>query len=103
MTARLRRPAGGCRDSWAAAHGLLHRRPYTRGHTAVFIWFDSPGGDGSVGTPIPFIVISPSTPHKLARKPLNQFSALRGWEGMLGLRCIGNACDANGTRLPFHL
>jgi hypothetical protein len=84
-------------------HGLLHRRPYTRGHTAVFIWFDSPSGNGSVRTPIPFIVISPSTPHKLARKPLNQFSALRGWEGMLGLPCIGNACDANGTRLPFHL
>jgi hypothetical protein len=85
------------------SRGLLHRRPYTRGHTAIFIWFDSPGGNGSVTTPIPFIVISPSTPHKLARKPLNQFGALRGWEGMLGLNCIANACDANGTRLPFHL
>ncbi len=83
--------------------GLLHRRPYTRGHTAIFIWFDSAGGSGSVRTPIPFIVISPSTPHKRAIKPLNQFSALRGWEGMLGLPCVANACDVNGTRLPFHL
>ena len=85
------------------SHGLLHRRPYTRGHTAVFIWFDSPGGNDSASTPIPFIVVSPSTPHKLARKALNQFSALRGWEGMLGLPCVASACDANGTRLPFHL
>jgi phosphatidylinositol-3-phosphatase len=85
------------------SHGLLHRRPYTRGHTAVFIWFDSAGGSGSVSTPLPFIVISPSTPHKLARKALNQYSALRGWEGMLGLPCIANACRVNGTRLPFHL
>ncbi len=84
-------------------HGLLHRRPYTRGHTAVFIWFDSAGGGDSVRTPIPFIVISPSTPHKLALKPLNQYGALRGWEGMLGLPCIANACDANGTRRPFRL
>jgi phosphatidylinositol-3-phosphatase len=84
-------------------HGVLHRRPYTRGHTAIFIWFDSGGGDASVRTPIPFIVISPSTPHKLALKRLNQYSALRGWEGMLGLPCVANACDVNGTRLPFHL
>jgi phosphatidylinositol-3-phosphatase len=85
------------------SNGLLHRHPYVDGHTAVFIWFDSAGGNGLVTTPIPFIVISPSTPHKLARKPLNQYGALRGWEGMLGLPCIANACDANGTRLPFHL
>jgi hypothetical protein len=85
------------------SHGLLHRHPYVDGHTAVFIWFDSAGGNGSLATPIPFIVISPSTPHKLARKPLNQYSALRGWEGMLGLPCIGSACNVNGTGLPFHL
>jgi hypothetical protein len=84
-------------------NGLLHRQPYTRGHTAVFIWFDSAGGNGSLSTPLPFIVISPSTPHKLAGKALNQFSALRGWEGMLGLPCVASACDANGTRRPFHL
>ena len=84
-------------------HGVLHRRPYTRGHTAIFIWFDSAGGNATVRTPIPFIVISPSTPHKLALKPLNEYSALRGWEGMLGLPCIANACDVNGTRLPFRL
>jgi phosphatidylinositol-3-phosphatase len=84
-------------------HGLLHRHPYVDGHTAVFIWFDSAGGNGSVTTPIPFIVISPSTPHKLARKSLNAYSALRGWEGMLGLPCVANACDVSSIRLPFHL
>jgi phosphatidylinositol-3-phosphatase len=84
-------------------HGLLHRQPYTRGHTAIFVWFDSPGGGGTTSTLIPFIVISPSTAHTLARKPLNQYSALRGWEAMLGLHCLANACHANGTRIPFHL
>jgi hypothetical protein len=84
-------------------HGVLHRRPYTRGHTAIFIWFDSTGGSGTVNTPIPFIVVSPSTPHKLALRALNQYSALRGWEGMLGLPCVANACDVHGTRLPFNL
>lgn len=83
--------------------GVLHRRPYTRGHTAIFIWFDSAGGAGSLSTPIPFIVISPSTPHTLARRALNHYSALRGWEGMLGLPCVGNACDVHGIRLPFNL
>ena len=84
-------------------NGVLHRRPYTRGHTAIFIWFDSGGGADTVRTPIPVIVISPSTPHKLARRALNQYSALRGWEGMLGLPCIASACDVHGTRLPFNL
>ena len=84
-------------------HGVLHSRPYTRGHTAIFIWFDSGGSGDSLRTPIPFIVISPSTHHKLARRALNQYSALRGWEGMLGLPCVANACDVRGTRLPFNL
>jgi hypothetical protein len=84
-------------------HGVLHRRPYTRGHTAVFIWFDSGGGGDNVRTPIPFIAISPSTPHKLARRALTQYSALRGWEGMLGLPCVGSASDVLGTRPPFNL
>jgi phosphatidylinositol-3-phosphatase len=84
-------------------NGILHRRPYTNGHTAIFIWFDSSGASGSAGTPLPFIVVSPSTPAKVARRPLNHYSSLRAWEAMLGLPCRNAACDANGMRLPFHL
>ena len=84
-------------------HGVLHRAPYTRGHTAVFIWFDSASQTGSVKTPIPFIVISPSTPARLVLRPLNHFSALRTWESMLRLPCVGAACFVKGLRIPFHL
>jgi hypothetical protein len=83
--------------------GLLHRRPYTRGHTAIFIWFDSAGGSGSARTPIPFIVISPSTPARVVTRPLNHYSALRAWESMLRVHCAGNACRATGLRRPFRL
>lgn len=83
--------------------GLLHRRPYVNGHTAIFIWFDSAGASGSVSTPLPFIVVSPSTHAKVVTRPLNHFSSLRAWEAMLGLPCRNAACDANGMRLPFHL
>ncbi len=34
------------RSFLGGTHGLLHRRPYTRGHTAVFIWFDSASQTG---------------------------------------------------------
>jgi phosphatidylinositol-3-phosphatase len=84
-------------------HGVLHRRPYTRGRTAVFIWFDTGSGTDSVATPIPFIVISPSTPARRALRPMNQFSVLRAWESMLRLPCRGAACFVRGVRPPFNL
>jgi hypothetical protein len=84
-------------------HGLLHRAPYTRGHTAVFIWFDSASQTGDVETPLPFIVISPSTPARVVLRPLNHYSALRSWESMLHLPCVGAACFVKGLRIPFHL
>jgi phosphatidylinositol-3-phosphatase len=85
------------------AHGVLRSAPYTRGHTAIFIWFDSAGGSGSVTTPIPFIAISPSTPARLALRPLDHYSSLRAWEGMLGLPCANRACGATGLRRAFRL
>jgi hypothetical protein len=91
------------RSFLGGTHGLLHRRPYTRGHTAVFIWFDSASQTGDVETPIPFIVISPSTPAKVVVRPLNHFSSLRTWESMLHLPCVGAACFVKGLRIPFHL
>jgi hypothetical protein len=83
--------------------GILHRRPYTNGHTAIFIWFDSAGASGSVSTPLPFIVVSPSTHAKVVRRRLNHYSSLRAWEAMLGLPCRNGACDSVGLRLPFNL
>jgi phosphatidylinositol-3-phosphatase len=84
-------------------HGLLHSRPYTRGHTAIFIWFDTASGSGSVRTPVPFIVISPSTPARVVRRPLDHYSSLRAWESMLHLPCVNAACGATGLRRPFNL
>lgn len=84
-------------------HGVLRSRPYTRGHTAIFIWFDSSSASGSVRTPIPLIVISPSTPARLVSLPLDHYSALRAWEGMLHLRCANQACGATGLRNAFGL
>jgi hypothetical protein len=40
---------------------VLRGPPYTNDHTAVFIWFDTGADADTVATPLPFIVISPST------------------------------------------
>jgi hypothetical protein len=85
------------------SNGVLHSRPYTLGHTAIFIWFDSASASGTVRTPIPFIVISPSTPARLVTRPLDHYSALRAWEGMLHLACANRACGATGVRKAFRL
>jgi acid phosphatase len=83
--------------------GILTHKPYTQGHTAVFIWFDTGGNSDSISTPLPFIVISPSTPHVRSAVALNDFSALRVWERMLGVACLKSACTAPGMGKPFHL
>ncbi len=83
--------------------GILTHKPYTQGHTAVFIWFDTGANSDNVSTPLPFIVISPSTPHVHTAVALNDFSALRVWERMLGVACLKRACTAPGMGKPFHL
>ncbi|HEX3329040.1 MAG TPA: hypothetical protein VHS27_03900 [Gaiellales bacterium] len=83
--------------------GILTHKPYTAGHTAVFIWFDTGANSDTVSTPLPFIVISPSTPHVHTAVALNDFSALRVWEKMLGVPCLNGACTAAGMGAPFHL
>ena len=85
------------------SHGLLHRHPYVDGDTAIFIWFDTASGTGTVTTPIPFIVISPSTPAGLVGKAFDHYSALRAWESMLHLPCRRGACHSGGLRRAFHL
>ena len=83
--------------------GILTHAPYTAGHTAVYIWFDT-GADGdTASTPLPFIVISPSTPHTHSSVALSDYSALRVWERMLGVPCANNACTATPMGVPFHL
>ena len=83
--------------------GILTHKPYTAGHTAVFIWFDTGANSDTVSTPLPFIVISPSTPHVHTAVALNDFSALHVWEKMLGVPCLNGACTAAGMGAPFHL
>jgi len=83
--------------------GILTHKPYTQGHTAVFIWFDTGANSDAVSTPLPFIVISPSTPHVHSSVALNDYSALRVWESMLGVPCLNGACTAAGMGAPFHL
>lgn len=83
--------------------GVLTHAPYTSGHTAVFIWFDTGADTDTVSTPLPFIVISPSTPHVRTTLALNDYSALRVWERMLGVPCVNAACTAPAMGKPFHL
>ncbi|MEP6640708.1 MAG: hypothetical protein ABJB93_02255 [Gaiellales bacterium] len=83
--------------------GILTHAPYTAGHTAVFIWFDTGANGDTVSTPLPFIVISPSTPHTHSSVALNDYSALRVWERMLGVPCANNACTATPMGANFHL
>jgi acid phosphatase len=83
--------------------GVLTTAPYTAGRTAVFIWFDTGTDTDTVSTPLPFIVISPSTPHVHSNVALNDYSALRVWERMLGVPCLASACTAPAMGKAFHL
>ncbi len=56
-----------------------------------------------MSTPLPFIVISPSTPHVHSSLALNDYSALRVWERMLGVPCLASACTAAAMGKAFHL
>ena len=84
-------------------NGILTHRPYTAGHTAVFIWFDTGADADSISTPLPFVVISPSTPHTHSSLALDDYSALRVWERMLGVPCTDGACTAVAMGRPFGL
>jgi len=54
-------------------------------------------------SPLPFIVISPSTPHIPSSAALNDYRALRVWERMLGVPCLNGARTAAGMGAPFRL
>jgi hypothetical protein len=70
---------------------------YRDGKTAVFIVWDEP-------TPMPNIVMSPSTPAGLrVGEPYDHYSLLRTTEEMLGLPLLGRATGARSMRGPFRL
>ena len=43
------------------------------------------------------------TPHERTALALNDYSALRVWERMLGVPCVNAACTAPAMGKPFHL
>jgi hypothetical protein len=87
----------------AGRGGVFHSRGYQTGHTAVFVWFDSPGGSGSIRTPIPLIVASRHLKHRIVTRPLDDYSLLHGWQGLLGLGCHLFSCTHSGLNAGFHL
>ena len=70
---------------------------YRDGKTAVFIVWDEP-------SPMPNIVMSPSTPAGLRNgEAFDHYSLLRTTEEMLGLPLLGRATGARSLRRPFRL
>lgn len=87
----------------AGRGGLFHSRGYQAGHTVVFIWFDSPSGTGGLQTPIPLIVASRHLKHRIVTRPLDDYSLLHGWQGLLGLGCHLLSCSHTGLDAAFHI
>ncbi|MDQ1517892.1 MAG: phosphatidylinositol-3-phosphatase [Actinomycetota bacterium] len=89
----------GAGDAWLSAWlpQILNSRDYQAGTTAVFVVWDE-------YTPVPNIVISPTTPPGTTSDiPVNHYSLLRTTEEMLGLPLLGNAAGAPSMRAVFHL
>ena len=84
-------------------HGLLKSSSYTAGHTAIFIWFDTAADTDTATTPAPLIVIAPSTGHRVVKISLTDAHLLRGWENLLGLPCLAQACSKTGFNAAFRL
>lgn len=87
----------------AGPNGLLNTAPYTKGHTAIFIWFDSAADTDTAATPVPLIVIAPSTGHRVVTTHITDYAILHGWEALLGLPCLQSACSASGFNTAFRL
>jgi phosphatidylinositol-3-phosphatase len=83
--------------------GLLKTKAYTSGHTAIFIWFDSAADTDTAATSVPLIVVAPSVGHRVVTTPLTDAHLLRGWEGLLGLPCLADACTVSGFDKAFRL
>ena len=87
----------------AGPHGLLASPQYRSGHTAIFLWFDSGDASSTLQTPIPLVVLLPGLGHRVVRHHFNDYGLPHGWEGLLGLRCLGDACLHTGFDRAFRL
>jgi hypothetical protein len=91
-------PSSG--DSWLSANvpRLLNSAAYRRGQVALFVVWDE-------STPMPNIVVSPSTrPGTVSHQSFDHYSLLRTTEEMLGIgHHLGKAASAASMRGAFHL
>jgi phospholipase C len=86
-------------DNWLAqwVPRILSSPAYQSGATAVFIAWDEP-------TPMPSIVVTPSTPvGTVAAGSYSHYSLLRTTEELLGLPLLAGATGATSMRAGFHL
>jgi Phosphoesterase family len=86
-------------DRWLATWlpRILQSAAYRSGDTAVFVVWDE-------STPMPNIVISPTTPPGLVSDaPVDHYSLLRTTEELLGLPLLGRAQTAASLRPLFRL
>jgi phospholipase C len=92
-------------DAWLArwVPKILASRPYRAGETALFIIYDEgSGNDNHVYT----VVASPYTRKgTVSHNAFTHYSLLKTQESLLGLRCLGHACDRKtaSMRNPFGL
>jgi phosphatidylinositol-3-phosphatase len=92
-------------DAWLArwVPKILASRGYRAGGTALFITYDEGSNeDNHVYT----VVVSPTTRQgTVAHAAFTHYSLLKTQEGLLGLRCLGHACDSGtrSMRAPFGL
>jgi phosphatidylinositol-3-phosphatase len=81
-------------DAWLGqwVPRILGSPAYRRGGTALFITYDEGrGGDNRVYT----VVASPYTrPGTVSKQAFSHYSLLKTIESMLGLPCLGHACDS---------
>jgi hypothetical protein len=81
-------------DAWLArwVPKILASRAYRAGGTALFITYDEgSGADNRVYT----VVVSPTTRKgTVSHAAFTHYSLLKTQESLLGLRCLGHACDA---------
>jgi len=76
---------------------ILASPAYQRGRTVVFVVWDEP-------TPMPFVVVSPSTtPGTVSPVPADHYALLRTTEELLGLAPLGQAGGAPSLRAAFNL
>ncbi|HLJ09222.1 MAG TPA: alkaline phosphatase family protein [Acidimicrobiia bacterium] len=86
-------------DRWLAGWlpHILYSSAYRSGNTAVFVVWDEP-------TPMPNIVISPTTPPGLVSSvAVNHYALLRTTEELLGLPLLGEAVTSPTLRPLFRL